>query len=199
MMIAALANAGDHARASRPGSRWRARAFDFIAREHDARATGSAIPGAKADCSIPALASDFASMIRAALALYEATGQGGLSRAGADLAARVRRALRQSGQWRLFPHRRRRRRAGGAPGLDQRRRHAQSERRSPRRICPARGADRRRRSGASRPTGCSTACWRARPTTCCSTRHCSTRSTCVCTRPRSSSPGRSTRALPRPR
>ena len=76
----------------------------------------------------PGLASDFAQMIRAALALYEATGQGDyLDRALAWQRA-LRRALRQSGQRRLFPHRRRRRRPGGAPGLDQRRRHAQSER-----------------------------------------------------------------------
>ncbi len=114
----------------------------------------------------PGLASDFANMIRAALALYEATGQGGYLDQRAGLAARVRRALRQSGQRRLFPHRRRRRGAGGAAGLDQRRRHAQSERHRRAKSGPARGADRRHANGASRPTGCSTACWRARPTTC---------------------------------
>ena len=62
----------------------------------------------------PGLASDFASMIRAALALHEATGEASLSRAGAGLAARIRRALRQPGQRRLFPHRGRRRGPGGA-------------------------------------------------------------------------------------
>ena len=110
---------------------------------------------------------------------------GRLSRAGAGLAAGVRRALRQSGQRRLFPHRRRRRGAGGAAGLDQRRRHAQSELHRCAKSGPARGADRRRDNGASRPTGCSTACWRAPPTICSSMPRCSTRSTCGCTPPRS--------------
>ena len=64
----------------------------------------------------PGLASDFACMIRAALALYEATGE----RRYLEQALAWQRALdaplRQSGQRRLFPHRRRRRGPGGAPG-----------------------------------------------------------------------------------
>ena len=86
-------------------------------------------------------------------------------------------------------------RPGGAPGLDQRRRHAQSEFHCRAKSRPAGGAD-RRRSGASRPTGCSTACWPARPTACCSTPSCSTRSICGCTRPRSCSPDQSIFASP---
>ena len=93
-MIAALVHAGtafgepswiDRAR----------RAFEFIASDmtkgdrlgHSWRAGRLLYPG---------LASDFANMIRAALALYEATGRARLPRARARLAARVRHALRQS-------------------------------------------------------------------------------------------------------
>ena len=52
LMIAALANAG----AMLGETEWialGARAFDFIAKRHDHAATGSAIPGARANCSIP--------------------------------------------------------------------------------------------------------------------------------------------------
>ena len=112
LMIAALANGG--ALLGEPG--WidmAKRAFDFIAADmtrgdrlgHSWRAGRLLFPG---------LASDFACMIKAALALYEATGE----RAYLDQALAWQRALDRHyanpRQWRLFPHRRRRRRPGGA-------------------------------------------------------------------------------------
>ena len=110
---------------------------------------------------------------------------GRLSRAGAGLAAGLRRALRQSGQRRLFPHRGRRRGPGGAAGLDQRRRHPQSEfdrRAEPR---PARGADRRRRMARAGRPAVRRRAGRRGATICCSMPRCSTRSICGCTPPRS--------------
>ena len=100
LMIAALVNAGIIL--DEPA--WLAmakRAFDFIAQTmtkgdrlgHSWRAGKLLFPG---------LASDFAAMIRAALALYEATGERVLSRAGARLAARLRRALRRCRHRRLL-------------------------------------------------------------------------------------------------
>ena len=77
---------------------------------------------------------------------------GRLSRARARLAAGVRRKLRQSGQRRLLPDRVRRRGPGGSSGLDQRRRHAQSEFHRRAKPGAARGADRRRQMArAGRP------------------------------------------------
>ena len=75
LMIAALANAGTML--DEPA--WiemAARAFAFIARSMTKGRPARAIPGATGRLLYPGLASDFASMIRAALALYEATGQG---------------------------------------------------------------------------------------------------------------------------
>ena len=54
-------------------------------------------------------------MIRAALALYEATGRADYLERAVTWQRAFDAALRQSGQRRLFPHRRRRRRPGGAP------------------------------------------------------------------------------------
>ena len=142
-MIAALVHAGTAF--GEPSWLDRARrAFEFIASDmtkgdrlgHSWRAGRLLYPG---------LASDFANMIRAALALYEATGQARLPRSRARLAARLRPALRQSGERRIFPHRRRRRRPGGAPELDQRRRDAKPERHRRAEPDPARRADRRPR------------------------------------------------------
>ena len=110
----------------------------------------------------PGLASDFANMIRAALALHEATGE----RDYLDARWPGRRALDRhyanAGQRRLLPHRRRRRGPGGAAGRDQRRRHAQSQRGRRAEPGAARGAAPATTPGASRPTACSTACCGAR-------------------------------------
>ena len=113
LMIAALANGG--ALLGEPG--WidmATRAFGFIAAD---MTRGDRLGHSWRDGRLlfPGLASDFACMIKAALALYEATGERSYLDQRARLAARARPALRQSGQWRLFPHRRRRRRPGGAP------------------------------------------------------------------------------------
>ena len=81
-MIAALVNAGVHARTSRPGSQIAARAFLFV----DAKmGRGDRLGHSWRDGRLlfPGLASDHAAMIRAALALHEATGGGRLSRARA--------------------------------------------------------------------------------------------------------------------
>ena len=103
LMIAALVNAG--ILLDEPG--WldmAARAFDVIARDmtrgdrlgHSWRAGKFKFPG---------LSSDFAAMIRAALALYEATGEQHISRSGACLAARARSRLCQCGTGADFPPR----------------------------------------------------------------------------------------------
>ena len=144
LMIAALANAGTML--GEPA--WiemAARAFDVHCAQHDQGRPARAIPGATGRLLYPGLASDFANMIRAALALYEATGQGALSRAGAGLAARASTRttpIRTTAAISSPPSD-----AEGLvvrPALDQRRRHAQSE--CDRRAEPgaARGADRRR-------------------------------------------------------
>ena len=107
LMIAALANAG----ASMGQGDWidmAARAFGFIATAmtRDDRLGHSWRDGR---LLFPGLASDFTNMIRAALALHEATGE----RSYLDRALAWQHALDRhyanSGQWRLFPHRRRRR------------------------------------------------------------------------------------------
>ena len=121
LMIAALVNAGIIF--DEPS--WIAmarRAFDFIAETmtqgdrlgHSCRAGKVLFPG---------LASDFAAMIRAALALNEATGERALL-AQASLATRARCALRRRQHRRLFLERRRRRRSAVAAACDPRRRHA---------------------------------------------------------------------------
>jgi uncharacterized protein YyaL (SSP411 family) len=131
LMIAALANAG--AMLAEPS--WvdmAARAFDFVVRSmtkgdrlgHSWRQGRLLYPG---------LASDFANMIRAALALHEATGHSG-----------NRPALCQPAERRLFPQRRGCRGTGGAAVLDQRRCHTESEFHRRPKPGAARGADRRR-------------------------------------------------------
>ena len=129
LMIAALVNAGillDEPEWIAMG----ARAFDFIAKEmtrdinieqrlgHSWRAGKLLFPG---------LASDFAAMIRAALSLYEATGNARLSGARVGVAGRARCALRRPRHWRLLSHRGRRRRPGAAAAFDRRRCLAQSQ------------------------------------------------------------------------
>ena len=73
LMIAALANAS--LMLDEPSWLGKAkRAFAFIARAMT-RGDRLAIPGAQGQLKFPGLASDFAAMIRAALALYEASGE----------------------------------------------------------------------------------------------------------------------------
>ena len=126
LMIAALVNAGIIL--DEPGWLGMAQqAFDFIAKNmtrgdrlgHSWRAGKLLFPG---------LASDFAAMIRAALALYEATGERGYLERALDLAARVRRALRRPRHRRLLSVRRRCRRPAAAAAFHRGRRHAQPER-----------------------------------------------------------------------
>jgi uncharacterized protein YyaL (SSP411 family) len=75
LMIAALVNAGTMLREA-GWIEMAARAFDFIARNMTrGDRLGHSWRGGR--LLFPGLASDFAAMIRAALALYEATGQGG--------------------------------------------------------------------------------------------------------------------------
>ena len=187
-MIAALVNAGTML--GEPS--WieqGGRAFDFIARRHDqgrpARPFLARGPAAFSGACLRLRHHD----PRRAGAATRRPAQRPLSRAGAGLAAGVRRPLRQSGQRRLFPHRRRRRGPGGAPGLDQRRRHAQPERDRRAKSGPARGARPATTNGARRPTGCSTACWPARPTTCFACRAAQRARPAAASRPRSWSPG----------
>ena len=111
----------------------------------------------------PGLASDFAAMIRAALALYEVDRPAALSGAGARVAACARSRLRQCGRGDLLPHRGRCRGPGHPPGLHRRRSDAESQRGrgaksdpagfAHRRRCMAREsgpADRRHRTGDGR-------------------------------------------------
>ena len=111
-MIAALANGG--ALLGEPG--WiemAKRAFGFIAAE---MTRGDRLGHSWRDGRLlfPGLASDFACMVQGRAGALRGNRRARLSRSGARLAARARPALRQSGQWRLFPHRRRRRGPGGA-------------------------------------------------------------------------------------
>ena len=196
LMIAALVNAGTML--GEPS--WiemAARAFDFIVRS---MTKGDRLGHSWREGRLlyPGLASDFADMIRAALALYEATGQGAyLERALAwQRAFDAHYANPGNGGYFLT--------AADAEGLVVRP-ASTSDDATPNpnsiaaqnllRLAALTGDA----AGASRPTGCSTACWRARPTICCRTPRCSTRSTCGCTPPRSWSPGRSMRASPRRR
>ena len=74
LMIAALVNAG--VILDQPGWLTMARArLRLHCAANGAKSTGLAIPGAPASCCFRAWRRDFAAMIRAALALYEATGE----------------------------------------------------------------------------------------------------------------------------
>ena len=95
VMIAALANAGSML--GEPDWIVRAeQAFDFIAQS---MTKGDRLGHSWREGRLlyPGLASDFANMIRAALALYEATGRRDRLDQALRLADGVRRALRQSG------------------------------------------------------------------------------------------------------
>ncbi len=105
----------------------------------------------------PGLASDHANMIRAALALYEATGERSLSRARARLARRARSPLRQSRRPAAISSPPTTPRAWWCGRTQPPTRRRPIRTRSRRTIwcgspsCPA------RTPGARRPTGCSTA------------------------------------------
>ena len=154
LMIAALVNAG--VIFERPGWLTLAkRAFDFVAQQMVQSKTDQRLGHSWRDGKLlfPGLASDFAAMIRAALALYEATGERGLSRAGAGLAGGVRRPLRRPRHRRLLPLGGRRRRSFAAAAFDRRRRHPQSERGGCAKSGAAGRARRATTAGARRPTG----------------------------------------------
>ena len=142
MMIAALANAGLMFNAPS----WldiAARAFGFVAR---AMTKGDRLGHSwrGGQLKFPGLASDFAAMIRAALALYEATRTAKLSRPGAGLATRARSRLRRCRHWNLLSHRRRRRRPRHPASLDRRRGDAKSQRGGSAKPHPPCGTCRRR-------------------------------------------------------
>ena len=69
-------------------------------------ATALAIPGARHGCCFPGLASDFAAMIRAALALYEATGELALLERALTWQRALDAHYADPDDRRLFPHRR---------------------------------------------------------------------------------------------
>ena len=161
LMIAALANAGGDARRAGLDRDGGAR-LRLHRAQHDRDGDRLGHSWRDGQLLFPGLASDFANMIRAALALHEATGE----RRYLDQALAWQRALDahyanpDNGGYFLT--------ADDAEGLvvrpasTTRRRHAQSQRHRGAKSRAARGADRRRRNGAPRPTGCSTACCRRR-------------------------------------
>ena len=133
-------------------------------------------------------------MIRAALALHEATGRARLSRAGARLAggrstattpipatAAISSPPTTPRAWWC---------ARAPPPTTPRRTRMRSRRRT---WCGSRHSP-ASMPGASRPTGCSTASSPAPATICSRTLRCSTRSTCACAPPRSSWSGEDSRA-----
>ena len=131
---------------------------------------------ARRPAQFPGLASDFAAMIRAALALHEATGAATLSGAGAGLAARARprtTPMPSDGGYFLT--------ADDAEGLvvrpaaTSRRRDAQPQCASRRKISSGSRCSPATITGATRPTGCSRRSRRSRPTTCSCTWRCSMR------------------------
>ncbi len=197
LMIAALANAGTML--DEPA--WiemAARAFEFIVRS---MTKGDRLGHSWREGRLlyPGLASDFANMIRAALALYEATGQGAyLEQALAwQRAFDAHYANPGNGGYFLT--------ASDAEGLVVRP-ASTSDDAIPNpnsiaaqnlvRLAALTGDMRMARAG--RPAVRRRAGRRA-PTVCCSMPSCSTRSICGCMRPRSSSPGRTMRASPRRR
>ena len=127
LMIAALANAS--LLFAEPS--WldtAERAFAFIAR---AMTRGDRLGHSwrEGQLKFPGLASDFAAMIRAALALYESTGRPSLSRASPDLAARARSRLRKRRDRHVLSDRRRRRGLGHPPRRHRRRSDTEPQRR----------------------------------------------------------------------
>ena len=116
LMIAALVNAGIIL--DEPAwLRLARRAFDFIAGSmtRDDRLGHSFRAG---KLLLPGLGSDYAAMIRAALALYEATGEPGLLDRALGWQHALRQPLRRCRDRRLLPFRRRCRRPAAAPAFD---------------------------------------------------------------------------------
>ena len=151
LMIAALANAS--LMLDEPS--WldmAERAFAFIAR---AMTRGDRLGHSwrQGQLKFPGLASDFAAMIRAALALYEATGRAELSRSGAGLAARARSRLCQRRNRNLLSHRRRCRRPCHPPGLRPPTRPRRTTTRSPHKTSSAWRCLPATIAGGKRPTG----------------------------------------------
>ena len=142
LMIAALANAS--LMLDEPS--WldmAERAFDFVARTMT-RGDRLGHSWREGQLKFPGLASDFAAMIRAALALYEATGrQDYLDQALAWQHA-LDRDYANAADRHLLSDRRRRRGPGHPPGRDRRRGNAEPQCRRGAESHPARGADRRR-------------------------------------------------------
>ena len=112
---------------SRPGSRWPPAPSLFIAAHDDPRRPARPFLARRQARSFPASPPIIAAMIRAALALYEATGEHAYLERALAWQAHARPPLRQSRQRRLFPHRRRRRGPGGAAERHHRRRDAEPE------------------------------------------------------------------------
>ena len=181
LMIAALVNAG--VAFGEPA--WldmAARAFAFIA---DDMTRGDRLGHSWRDGRLlfPGLSSDFAAMIKAALALYEATGERSyLLRASSWQRALDRHYAAGNGGYFLT--------ADDAEGLVLRPDATTDDATpnpngSPRRTSCGSPCSRATMTGARAPTGCSTASFRSRPATCSATRRCSMRSTCGCAPPRS--------------
>ena len=129
-----------------------ARAFDFVARTMT-RGDRLGHSWRQGQLKFPGLASDFAAMIRAALALYEATGTKPYLDQALVLATRARSRLRRCRGRNLLSHRRRRRRSCHPPGVDRRRSDAEPQRGRRAESDPAGGARRRASLATSKPTG----------------------------------------------
>ncbi len=181
-MIAALVNAG--VMLQQP--HWldlAKRAFAFIA-QRVTPATGSAIHGGRGNCLLPGLASDYAAMIRAALALHEA-GRGCrmslprwpgrptsiVTTPTGTTAATTSPPTMPKAWW------------VAAPELDHRRSQCRTPPGWPPRFGAARRPHRRRHLAGARRS-CSTACCRSRLRACTCTPACSTASICACARHR---------------
>ena len=151
LMIAALANAS--LLFAEPS--WldtAERAFAFIAR---AMTRGDRLGHSwrEEKLKFPGLASDFAAMIRAALALYEFDRPAKLSRAGPDVAARARSRLRKRRDRHVLSDRRRRRGLGHPSRRHRRRSDTEPQRRRRAEPDPAGAARRATMAGAKKPTG----------------------------------------------
>ena len=169
-----------------------ARAPSLHRRNDDRAATGSAIPGAQGRLLFPGLASDYRRDDPRRARAARGDRRAALSRPGARLAARARRAITptpDTGGY--YPHRRRRRGPDRAAGA----RPATTPRPIPTRLIAqnlvrlaALTGDDRLWRDARRPAVRRPAAARGRAI-CSATRRCSTRSISACARPRSSSIG----------
>ena len=126
LMIAALANAS--LMFDEPS--WldiAARAFDFVASTMT-RGDRLGHSWRQGQLKFPGLASDFAAMIRAALALYEATGKKPYLDQALAWQHALDRDYADAATGHLLSHRRRRRRSGHPPRVDRRRSDAEPQR-----------------------------------------------------------------------